>query len=132
MESKNWIDLNADKIKSDEYFSKLVIQFPALKKEIENEDCEMIYSRMDIFSNYSILQIDTKNITELKRCFDFQESLVEKLNSDLINALHVSYCESLLLGKSAAEMSEIINYMPPKLKTIYIDYENYYIKLAKK
>jgi hypothetical protein len=117
---------------SEEYFSKLIAEFPILKAEIENEDSEMIHTRMEIFSDYNIEQIKVHNISELKRCFDFQESCIEKLSLELINALNVSYCESLLLGKYSSEMNEIIKLMKPKLKETYTEYEKYYLKLTKK
>ena len=114
---------------AEQYFSELLAEFPILKAEIENEDYEMVHSRMEIFSNYNIEQIKSKKFSELKRCFDFQESRIGKLNSDLINALNVSYCESLLLGDCASEMNEIIKLMPKKKKKMYKDYDEYYTKL---
>lgn len=131
MESDNWKNLNNYEIKPNEYFSELIMEFPALKTEIESQDSEMVHFRMEFFSDYNIQQIKTKNITELKRCFDFQEIRIEKLNSDLINALNVSYCESLLLGECAKEMTEIMKLMPPKLKKNYVEYEKYYNELTK-
>ena len=76
-------------------------EFPNLKTAIDLEDSDNYHFRMEIFSDYTIEQIQSKNYKELKRCFDFQESRIEKLNSNLYNALNVSYCESLLLGKCA-------------------------------
>ena len=131
MESENWTNLDNNKMKPNEYFSELIMEFPTLKTEIENEDSEMVHFRMEIFSDYNIEQIKTKNHLELKRCFEFQESRIEKLNSDLINALNVSYCESLLLGECASEMSEVRKLMTPKLKKVYEEYEEYYEKLTR-
>tara|TARA_B100001059_G_C17613126_1_gene465615 strand:+ start:113 stop:511 length:399 start_codon:yes stop_codon:yes gene_type:complete len=131
MKSKNWTNLDTNKMKPNEYFSELIMEFPTLKTEIESEDSEMVHFRMEIFSDYNIEQIKTKNYAELKRCFEFQESRIEKLNSDLINALNVSYCESLLLGESASEMTEIRKLMLPKLKGVYVEYEKYYAELIK-
>ena len=130
MKSNNWIDLDEKKIKSNEYFNDLIKEFPILKKEIEDEDTQMIHYRMEIFSNYNIEQIKTKNFLELKRCFEFQESKIDSLNSKLINALNVSYCESLLLGECADEMFEIKKLMTPKLKFIFLEYEEYYKRLT--
>ncbi len=131
MKSENWTNLDNDKMKPNEYFSELTMEFPTLKTEIESEDSEMVHFRMEIFSEYNIEQIKTKNYSELKRCFEFQESRIEKLNSDLINALNVSYCESLLLGECASEMTEIRKLMSPKLKGVYAEYEKYYAELIK-
>ncbi|QXP59008.1 hypothetical protein [Olleya sp. HaHaR_3_96] len=131
MKSKNWTNLDNNKMKPNEYFLELITEFPTLKTGIESWDSEMVHFRMEMFSDYNIEQIKEKNHTELKRCFEFQESRIEKLNSDLINALNVSYCESLLLGKCASEMTEIKKIMTPKLKIVYVEYEKYYEELTK-
>ena len=131
MKSENWTNLDNNKMKPNEYFSELITEFPILKTEIESEDSEMVHFRMERFSDYNIEQIKTKNYSELKRCFEFQESRIKKLNSDLINALNVSYCESLLLGECASEMTEIKKLLTPKLKEVYVEYEKYYAELTK-
>jgi hypothetical protein len=86
--------------------------------------------RMERFADYTIEQIKTNNSKELEKCFDFQESKIDLLNSDLENALIVSYCESMLLGDVANQMDKIVDHMPTKLKTKYLDYEIYYNKLV--
>ena len=131
MESENWTNLDNNKMKPNEYFSELMMEFPALKTRIESWDSEMVHFRMEMFSDYNIEQIKTKNHSELKRCFEFQESRIEKLNSDLTNALNVSYCESLMLGECASQMSEIRELMTPRLKEVYQEYEKYYSELTK-
>nr|WP_042248761.1 hypothetical protein [Nonlabens ulvanivorans] len=130
MKSENWTNLDNNKMKPNEYFAELITEFPNLKTGIESWDSEMVHFRMETFSDYNIEQIKEKNHTELKRCFEFQESRIEKLNSDLINALNVSYCESLLLGECASEMTEIRKLMTPKLAEVYDEYEKYYTKLT--
>lgn len=115
----------------NEYYSELIMEFPTLKNEIENEEPEMVHFRMEIFSTYNIEQIKTNNYSELNRCFQFQESRIDKMNSELINALNVSYCESLLLGECANKMTGIRKLMPPKLKEVYTEYEKYYTELTK-
>jgi hypothetical protein len=117
---------------NENYFDNLIIQFPLLKEIILEEDAEMIHYRMERFADYTIEQIKTNNITELKNCFAFQESKIDLMTSDLRNALVVSYCEALLLGENADKMKSLINLMPLKLKDIYIDYEKWYNDLADK
>lgn len=132
MKSENWTDLDKEKMTPNEFFSELITEFPILKNEIESEEHEMVHFRMEIFSDYNINQIKSKNHSELRRCFEFHESRIDKLNSELINALNVSYCESLLLGECANEMTKIKGLMTPKLKEVYAEYEKYYTELIKK
>jgi len=117
---------------ADEYYKDLILSFPTLKKKIEEEDSTMIHMRMEVFADYTIDQIKRKDWNELKRCFDFQESRIEKLNSELVNALTVSYCEALLLGEMAGQMKEITPKMETKLEKLYKEYEDYYTDLVKR
>lgn len=117
---------------NDNYFNDLVIQFPLLKSKIMEDDAEMVHFRMERFADYTIEQIKKGDITELNKCFSFQETNIDLMPSDLRNALVVSYCEALLLGECADKMKSLINLMPPKLKDIYIDYEKWYNDLVEK
>ena len=117
---------------NDNYFNDLVIEFPYLKPIIIEEDSDMIHIRMERFADYTIDQIKNENITELKKCFSFQETKVDLMTSDLRNALVVSYCEALLLGEYADKMKSLTDLMPPKLKDIYLDYEKWYNDLVEK
>ncbi|KYG72903.1 DUF7674 family protein [Roseivirga echinicomitans] len=130
MKSENWIDVNDDKMGADRYFELLVNDFPMIRNEIQEEDSDMIHMRMECFADYTIKQIKGDNDRELKRCFDFQESKIDLINSDLENALIVSYCESMLLGEVAKKMDRIVDIMPDKLRRKYLDYEAYYNKLG--
>lgn len=117
---------------SEDFFNDLIIQFPSIKADILENDPELIDIRMERFADYSIKQIVDNNIQELKKCFDFQESKIDFMNSDLRNALLVSYCEALLLGKYADRMKELIKLMPTKLSAIYIEYEQWYNDLVER
>ena len=117
---------------NDNYFNELIITFPSIKLEILKEDPEMIHWRMEIFADYTKEQIKRDNKIELTKCFNFQESKIDLMTSDLLNALTVSYCESLLLGGLGDRMKDLIHLMPPKLKLVYIDYEKWYNELASK
>lgn len=117
---------------NDNYFNDLLIQFPSLKPIIIEEDADMIHMRMERFADYTIEQIKNDNVAELKKCFAFQETKIDSMTSGLRNTLLVSYCEALLLGECADKMKSLINLMPPKLKSMYIDYEKWYNDLAEK
>ncbi len=123
--------MNDNKMNADKYFELLIQDFPIIQRDIEEEDSDMVHMRMEVFADYTIEQIKNKNFNELERCFSFQESKIDLINSDLENALIVSYCESMLLGSVANQMGKMIDYMPIKLKAKYIDYENYYNELGK-
>lgn len=117
---------------NDTYFESMITEFPTIRQAILEEDIEMIHFRMERFADYTIEQIKLKNETEIFRCFDFQESKIDLMSAELINALTVSYCESLLLGECANQMTKTKNLMPTKLRNIYLDYEKWYMELVEK
>lgn len=61
-------------ISPEAYFNDLCLAFPELKEPIENEEGE--HSKMERFADYTIKQIKTDNISELTRCFDYQEEKI--------------------------------------------------------
>lgn len=117
---------------NDQYFNELIITFPSLKSEILEWDAEMIHFRMEMFAAYTMEQISRNDRIELVKCFNFQESKIDLMAEDLLNALTVSYCEALLLGECSAEMKNLIDLMPPKLRFVYLDYEKWYNELVSK
>jgi hypothetical protein len=117
---------------NDNYFNELVIEFPSLKPAIVEDDTQMVHFRMEIFADYTMEQIQKNNLIELEKCFAFQETKIDLMTSDLRNALVVSYCEALLLGKCADRMKSLIYLMQPKLKDIFIDYEEWYNDVGNK
>lgn len=132
MKSENWIDINDGKMNGFDFFELVLQEFPDLEKEMNEWEKDFFHMRMEIFAEYTIEQIKANKVSELTKCFNFIENKMEILNSDIENALNVSYCESLLLGDVAEEMDRIINIMPIKLKTVYLDYKQYYYNLTEK
>ncbi|WP_299221217.1 hypothetical protein [uncultured Aquimarina sp.] len=120
------------KINAASYFYELIQEFPILEKDINSEDPDMIHTRMEYFSDYTNSQIGSNNNEELKRCFSFQESRVEHIDDKLLNALKVSYCESLLLGKYSSQMERVMGFMEPKFRELYLQYEIYYRNIFNK
>ncbi len=105
------------------YFADLIKDFPDLRADISSDDGN--HMKMERFADHTIKQIKKADFVELKKCFDFQESRINKITADLENAMTVSYCESLLLGEVSKQMTKIIIYMGPKLLKMYRDYEIY-------
>ncbi len=127
---KNIMPKNLDEIITPElYFKKLTITFPEIREKVEGEDGERF--KMEQFADYTIKQIKTNNISELKRCFDFQDEKIS-LCPALENAMVISYCESLLLGDVAPIIHNFTSYMRPKLFKMYNDYRILYFDMVEK
>ncbi len=117
---------------ANHFFLKLIKEFPALEKEVCEEDPAMVHRRMEIFAAYTVQQIKDNQVQELAKCFRFQESAVDQMDADLKNALYVSYCETLLLGEVSGKMDLVLPFMGDKLRAVYLDYEKHYRKMVKK
>lgn len=132
MKENDLIKMSDGGMNANEYFSHLIEEFPDLKDELNEWESEMIFFRMERFAEYTIDQIKSGNKEELSKCLDFQESKIDFVDSLLLNAMTVSYCEALLLGECGQQMDKVLDLMGPKLKKVYIDYETYYNNLGKK
>ena len=119
------------KIDNKEYFDDLEKEFSSIASEVNSNRTYGEHIAMEDFAMYTKIQIDNKNYDEMQRCFQFQEIRIDNLNDGLLNALVVSYCESLLLGHVSSEMKILKNKLPPKLKKVYDSYEYHYFNLGK-
>ena len=119
----------SDIITPEVYFKELTTTFPEIAEKVDIEDG--YHFKMERFADYTIIQIKTNNISELKRCFDFQDAKIP-LCPAIENAMVVSYCESLLLGDVASIIHNFASYMKPKLFKMYNDYRIDYFDLVEK
>jgi hypothetical protein len=132
MEKPNWVDVDKDKMNGKEFFAEMEKEFPELVEELNWHDDDLIHPKMEVFSRYTNQQIEDGNDKELIRCFHFQEERLGKIDSELENAIYVSFCKTLLLENKEDVMKEKRKLMFKKLKWYYDDYEKYYMELLKK
>ena len=119
----------SDIISTEEYFRHMCVAFPDLCEKIESESGD--HSKMERFADYTIENIKTNNIPEITKCFDFQEERIS-ICPAILDAMVVSYCESLLLGDVASEIHKYTSYMKPRLFKMYNDYRIHYFDLVEK
>ena len=132
MKGNDLIKISDGQMNSEEYFSQLIEEFPDLRDELNEWESDMIFFKMELFAEYTIDQIKSGNKEKLIKCLEFQESKIDFVDTLLINAMTVSYCEALLLGECGQQMDQVVDLMGPKLKMLYNDYETYYNNLGKK
>jgi hypothetical protein len=131
MKKPNWIDADKDKMHGKEFFTDMEKEFPEFAEELNWYEDDLIHPKMEVFSRYTKQQIKDGNDKELIRCFNFLEERLEKIDSELENAIYVSYCETLLLENKEDTMKQKRKLMFKKLKWYYDDYEKYYMELLK-
>ena len=132
MKKPNWIDVDKDKMHGKEYFQEMEAEFPELAEELNLHADYLIHLKMEVFSRYTNQQITDRNDKELVRCFHFQEQRLGRIDSELENAIYVSYCETLLLENEKEVMKEKRALMCDKLKWYYDDYVKHYMNLLNK
>ena len=125
MKNENWIDINHDRMSGETFFMLLTTEFPETQKDILEEGGN-IHSQMEIFAEYTIATIRKDNKIEMARCFDFIESKINLLHTDLEEAIKVSYCESLILGEIRNLIPVIAKRMPTKLQAMFKEYQDSY------
>ncbi len=123
MKKPDWIDVDKDKMHWKEYFQEMEKEFPGLVEELNWHEGDLIHPKMEVFSRYTNQQIKDGNDKELIRCFHFHEQRLGKIDSELENAIYVSYCETLLLENEEEVLKEKRELMGKKLKWYYDDYE---------
>lgn len=115
---------------AEEYFIQLIAAFPNLEERLSRWESDMIFFKMETFAEYTIEQIERENTFEIIKCFQFQESKIDLLDSLLLNALTVSYCEALLLSGVEQKMKMVYKLMGPRLEKLYREYKSYYSSLG--
>lgn len=128
MNKPNWIDTDKNKMNANQYFKEMEVEFPDIVHGI-NWDEDLHHLRMATFARYTIDQILSNNVEELLKCFNFQEARISRLDSDLYNALNVSYCEDILIEVDPDIMESKQLLMHKQLRSIYTNYKEYYSKL---
>ncbi len=116
----------------DQFYNELVDEFPTLKERLGTWDADSAHFKMEEFAVYTKDLILANDLSELERCFHFQEQRIELADDNLINCMTVSYCESLLLGGLGTRSEKATSLMGPRLLKLYRDYENYYNDLGKR
>jgi hypothetical protein len=83
-------------ITTNEFLELLTEQFPAIKEEIWDEDWkDLIHLQVACFSRYTNQCIMSGRLDEVRRCFDFFEKTIDKVDAITENALYVSYLEHI-------------------------------------
>ncbi|HEK19298.1 DUF7674 family protein [Mucilaginibacter sp.] len=100
-------------LSTPEFLQLLVEQFPAIKDDVLDEDYKgLITLQVKFFTKYANNCISTGRLDEVRRVFEFFEAVLPKIDSDLDNALHVTFLERLNLDDdnvNAREASKLLN-----------------------
>ena len=119
MKKINWINPEEDKIDVEHYFDILGASFPSILTELDSWGNDLLHMKMEVFAAYTLHQIQAKNTLEVYKCLAFQEKHIPIINSDLKNAIEVSYCETLNSELSCDEKELLYSKMKYQLRSLF-------------
>lgn len=107
-------------ITTDEFLELLTQQFPAIKEEVFDDDWKgLIHLQIACFYRYTNQCIISGRLDEVRRCFDFFEKTIDKVDSRTNNALYVSYLEHLDMAGNERNKAATRKLLKPKYLKIW-------------
>lgn len=129
MNYPEWDESASDKAIIDEFYRDLIIRYPELKKEIEDND-GLLHVDMGVFQNFAENLCKERRLNDLRECFRWVNSLFCRSKNELLNAINVSFLEYFEYQKGISE-EEFKKLMPEELYRGYTEIMGYMEKLAK-
>ena len=126
MYKPNWIDVDKDKMHSKAFFEAMVLAFPPLEKAMEDYNENETHANMEEFSRFVNVLIQANADQSIAACFNFVNAHLPLVDSDLENALNVSFCETLITENPAEVIAEKAELMPANLRAFFEEYKEYY------
>ncbi len=117
-----------DKIDEKRFVELALAEFPQLQEEFSEYD-GLVHLQMAAVSHLANDAIMKADWTELQKCYSFIDRVFERANSNVLNAIEVSFVEnldlhSLVLGAHAKEL------LPSRLMIVLRDLEEHLSRLA--
>ncbi|PAW94196.1 hypothetical protein CKK33_12150 [Mucilaginibacter sp. MD40] len=107
-------------LSTQEFLQLLVEQFPAVKDDVLDEDYEgLITLQVKFFTKYANNCISAGRLDEVRRVFEFFEAVLGKVNSDINNALHVTFLKRLDLDDDNVNAREARKLIKPEHLSIF-------------
>jgi hypothetical protein len=115
----------------EQFVEQLLAEFPELHGEVTDEDwAGLLHLEMACFARRTQSAIDGKDRQGVSRCFEFARRVFQQADSEVKNAVYVSYLENLDFHDGKRERSWAIELMPPSLKAGWVDINQYLADLS--
>ena len=107
---------------SEEFINVLVSIFPKIKNDVLDEDVNgLVGLQIGYFKRFVQNAIDENDLNEVKKCFQFINDNIEKVDYKVKNAIYLSLLNKLSFDKNPnAE-----KFVPKKLLSAKSDLDNY-------
>jgi hypothetical protein len=104
-----------------QFLAELAAEFPDVVAQIRSDESGLLHCEVAAFRRATERAMDTGQLWAAEQHFRFVERVLQHADSDLRNALEVSYLEDLAFGELTAERYRAVSErMPPSLRTILI------------
>lgn len=123
-----WSDSASDKELIKEFYRDLLIRYPHLKNEIEDNE-GLLHVDMNCLRREVELLCSKRKIDKLEECFNWMNSLFCRSKNELLNAINVSFLEYFDYKKLSQK--EFENVMPKELYRGYLEMMVYMETIAK-
>jgi len=98
----------------------LIREFPDIEEDITDETwAGLTHLETSSFARYTQYQVENRNESELKRCFEIARKLMLDGDESIQNAMHVSYLEHLNLKDGKVPRGWVLDLMPEPLSSAY-------------
>ena len=94
-------------------------EFPEVREEVESSMRGLFYLEMGCFARYVQRQIDTANLVELGRCYEWLRKLMLYGDEEVTNAVGVSILEHLVTRDGKTNRRWALEAMPTPLRQAY-------------
>ncbi len=124
IDDSNWPKV----INHNVFVTLLKHHFPEVYSKIDYASAGLLHCEMGVFLQESLsLYSNREKLTRTH--FDFANKILKRADSDVLNALTVSYIEGFVLGSKDEQTAR--EWMPEDLKELYDDFQEYYTELVK-
>lgn len=107
-----------------EFVSALVNEFPELREEVEDEIYSgLLHLEMACFARYTQDAIDQGDAERVSKCFNFADRFFVNADSNLNNALIVSYLENLNFDSPNGNKAEAL--LTPLMRQYWLEINEY-------
>ena len=114
------------KMTAGQFVLSLLREFPALREELDDESVKgLLHMEMGCFFRLTQQAIDDEDEATVKKCFQFADSVFHDADSDLTNALYVSYLEHLNFKDGRKRRQWAYSKLPAKLQAGFREINEY-------
>jgi hypothetical protein len=124
----NWVP--GTLVNRDEFIRRLEDRFPAIAAEIDGLDQGLLHLEMAVFARATAAAIDDGDRSKVTDFFAFAEEIVVTADSDVENAIYVSYLENIFLCDEPLRI-EAQNWLPPRLAKGLVELEKHFERMAR-